>query len=369
MDTAARLKQANSRLKSALIRVKIEQMGNKLYLRATLPPRPGATKDYPHQQRIALNAQANADGIRRAEAEAKTVSGLLEMGRFTWDSYVKPDTRTQTDKLTIAQWVEKFERHYFDTRARNPKTETTWKGDYWEVFKRLPSDKPLSEGILRSLALKSKPDTRTRLRYVTALAALANFAGIPHTLKSLTGDYSPRRVSVRELPDDQLIASVREQVKSPSWQWVLGVLATYGLRPHEIFHLNFDAFPTLYVIEGKTDYRHVRPIYPEWAEAWDLGNPKLPSCSGATNQDLGNRVSHAFRRNGIPFRPYDLRHRWAVRSMEYGLDLSLAAAEMGHSAQVHSETYHKWISEDVHDRAFEALISRPDRPKPPGYSQ
>jgi len=60
-----------------------------------------------------------------------------------------------------------------------------------------------------------------------------------------------------------------------------------------------------------------------------------------------------------------LRHRWAVRTLEYGLDISLAAQQMRHSVQVHSDIYHHWITEDVHRRAFNALMLRPDRPRPP----
>ena len=37
------LQKINERLKSAQIGVKVEQINNRLYLRATLPPKPGQT--------------------------------------------------------------------------------------------------------------------------------------------------------------------------------------------------------------------------------------------------------------------------------------------------------------------------------------
>ena len=63
---------------------------------------------------------------------------------------------------------------------------------------------------------------------------------------------------------------------------------------------------------------------------------------------------------------------WAIRTLEFGLDISLAAQQMGHSAQVHSELYHHWISERHHQRAFELMMHRSERPDAPivlGYSK
>jgi len=66
----------------------------------------------------------------------------------------------------------------------------------------------------------------------------------------------------------------------------------------------------------------------------------VPEVTARRSSDLGERLSHYFRRWAkIPFPPYDLRHCWAVRTLEFGLDVSLAAAQMGHSVQVHTELY------------------------------
>lgn len=54
-----------------------------------------------------------------------------------------------------------------------------------------------------------------------------------------------------------------------------------------------------------------------------------------------------------------------VRSLAYGIDISLAAKQMGHSLQVHSNLYHSWINDQAHHRAFEAALMKSDRPLPP----
>lgn len=195
--------------------------------------------------------------------------------------------------------------------------------------------------------------------------ALARLAGIELDTKSMAGTYSPKRVKSRDLPDDRAIAEGFYKIDNAEWQWVYGMLATYGLRPHEVFHLAFESMPILDVLDGKTGARKVWPCYPEWVGQFDLAVPKVPTVTGRNNTELGARVSPIFSKYDIPFVPYDLRHCWAVRTINFGLDISLAAQQMGHSAQVHTDLYHAWISERHHQRAYEAIMMRSDRPKAP----
>jgi hypothetical protein len=65
-----RVAQANGRLKAANVGISIELDGGSLYLRGTLPPRPGAKSLQPCQQRVSLKRlgiRANAAGIAEAE--------------------------------------------------------------------------------------------------------------------------------------------------------------------------------------------------------------------------------------------------------------------------------------------------------------
>lgn len=365
ISIAGRIEQANGRLKAANVGVVIELHGTRLYLRAMLPPKPGTTKQ-PSQQRISLSNQgirANPIGIKEAEAEARKVGALLARREFSWEAYLKPQDKPSL--ITVGDWVKRFEADYFSSIARTPESETTWRGDYLKVFNKLPIDATLSSEILIAAILNTAPNTRTRKRTVMVLTRLAKFAQLDVDFKNLAGNYSPTKVAPRDLPDDYAIASWYYKIPAGCWRWAYGVLATYGLRNHELFYLDFSKFPVVLVQDGKTGQRWVYPVYPEWATDWELKDVCLPKCSGKTNSDLGNRVTHAFKRLGVPFHPYDLRHAWAVRSLEFGLDVSLAAQQMGHSVKVHSDIYHHWISEDVHQRAFNALINKSDRPKPP----
>jgi hypothetical protein len=104
------------------------------------------------------------------------LGALVDCNQFSWQPYLKemPAPPTQT----IADWVLKFEQHYFQRRARNSKSESTWHNDYAKVFKHLPAKQPLTGSLLFASILKTTPDTRNRKRYCIALAALAKFAGL-----------------------------------------------------------------------------------------------------------------------------------------------------------------------------------------------
>lgn len=355
-----KLAQANGRLKAGKVGVSIEARGDRLCLRAIFPPRPGSAKTEPYQQRLALHFHANPAGLKLAEQEARRVGALLDAGAFDWGEYVKNDVH----QGTCADWIARFESDYFTRRQRNPKSETTWRHDYLKVFGNLPAGERLTLEVCDRLIRSKQPDTRTRKRFVDVLTRLCEFAGLEPNFQPLKGNYSPSKVVPRNLPSDSDIAHYRATIPNPDWQRVYSLIAVYGLRPHEVFNCDLERFPLLQVHDGtKTDQRLVYPFYPEWAERWDLVG-SLPACTGATNTDLGQRVTHAFTRYKIPFPPYHLRHAWAVRSLEFGLDVSLAAAQMGHSVKVHCEIYHAWITEDIHDRAYRVLMANPNRPKP-----
>ena len=364
------LRQVNARLKAGKIGVTILPKGNRLYLRGTLPPRPASLKSRPHQQEIAIGLEATPQGLLQAEKEALKVGGLLACGEFSWQPYLRHSLVTQPPPVTIGDWVKAMEVDYFTRRAQTPQSQTTWKTNYQEVFNRLPQSQPLTVDALKQTIFSSSPDTRMRQKICLALDKLARLAGVEFDAKHFRGSYSPKTVSPRDLPSDELIARWYYLLSNPNWQWGYGMLATYGLRPHELFHLDLEEFSTgsgavRVLQEAKTGTRRIWPLHPEWVEEFSLLEVKMPKCTGKTNRDLGARVTQFFRRAGIPFRPYDLRHAWAIRSLEYGWEISLAAQQMGHSAMVHSQTYHAWLAERHHQQAFEKLLSRADRPLPP----
>jgi integrase len=345
-----KINQANGRLKAAKTGVTILQRGDRLYLQSVLPPRPGSSKSSPCQQQIALGIHANPPGISLAEKEARRLGYLRDAKEFDWGLYVRA---TQQKSETVGDWVQKFEE-----KKRGEVCATTWKTDYQRPFGTLPAGESITSELLLDAIAKTTPNTRQRRRFCLAFRQLAEFAGIEIDLATQIGSYSPTKVQPRQLPSDEEIARAFEQIQNSEWQWVYGILATYGLRDHEVFYIELSKFPIVQVLEGKTGYRQCWPLRPEWAEQWDLANIKRPPVTGRCHADFGARVCKFFARSPFDFCAYDLRHAWAIRAISFGLDTSLAAKQMGHSLATHTQTYHLALNEREQQRAYDLLVAR-----------
>jgi integrase len=355
-----RLAKANGRLKAANVGVSVERIGKSLYLVATLPPRPGSHKTRAHQQRIATGWRINAASIELAEKEARKVGALVDCEEFSWEPYLKG---TALEPKTVSDWVTRFTAEFQETVA-----PITWKKDYHNAFVKLPADEPLTVELMKEVLRDVKQHSRTRRRCALAFGKLANYAGLEANFKPMQGNYSASEVEPRDLPDDRQIAEYYYQIKNPGWRWVYGMIAAFGLRGHEPFYLDIEALldggHMVHVKEGKTGRRMVWACYPEWVDRFNLRSRILPDVTGKQHADFTERVCKFFGRE-IPFHALDLRHRWAVRTLEFGLPCELAAKQMGHSVAVHERTYHRWISADTHQRAYDVLMMRDDRPKAP----
>jgi hypothetical protein len=160
------------------------------------------------------------------------------------------------------------------------------------------------------------------------------------------------------------------------WRWVYGMLATYGLRPRELFvNPNIDWWlspdnvnNTWYVDkECKTGERKAFPLYPEWVELFDLKNPEyLDMLKGFTEDNQNVRgiatlvqsCATWFRKLELNFQPYNLRHAWAIRAHLLGIPVKAAADNLGHSVDMHTETYQRHFGEDNRRKAINEALQR-----------
>jgi integrase len=338
--------------------VTIRLRNNRLYLRATLPPKPGSTKTVQHQQDISLGIHANVQGVSLAEKQARLVGALLDCRQFTWEPYLKELERIPEQK-TIGDWVREFELDYFKRRARTPASESTY-GGYSRIFKRLPQDHPLSVELLQKVIEETPPNSRTRRKVCTALGMLARFAGLSFDTRSLVGSYTSASVKPRHIPTDAEIVHYFHQFHNPSWQWAYGVLATYGLRPHELFHLDLESYrgDELQVLGGKTGARLIFPFPRIWVDVFRLHDVKLPVVSARNNTEYGARVQDYFHKwTPLPFPAYCLRHAYAVRLIGFNVPIALAAKMLGHSVSIHTQTYHRWLDQNTLRTFFLSLTN------------
>jgi integrase len=121
------------------------------------------------------------------------------------------------------------------------------------------------------------------------------------------------------------------------------MMATYGLRPHEIEGAALIERDYCQVSEGtKTGFRTVVPVPREWVEQFDLRERRVRERP----TDVAKWLSKVTRKMDLPWRCYSLRHAFARRLWEHGgsrLDIYTAARLMGHTPIVHAQTYRAHI--------------------------
>lgn len=353
------LQQANQRLKLAQLGLQIERRGQRLSLRGTLPPRPGSHRLRPYQQRISLGLPATLTGLKAAEREAKIIAAKLLENTFRWQDYDPVKGLGRLGELSLGEQIAAFETALL---AQGDLSRTTWETAYAPYLRQLLKaaaahpDHSLPEliyGLLQQIA----PHQRQRQVACTAFQGFCRFLAVelPIPLSQFWGSYSRRSLQPRQLPSDEEILAAYRQIPNPQWRYVYGLMAAYGLRNHEVFFCDLsglvmgDPQGMIEVQETtKTGTHQVWPFPPQWVEVFGLRSPQLPrintNLKTTTLQRIGQRVNQQFRRYGLPFRPYDLRHAWAVRTIHYGLPDTVAARMMGHSVAIHTQTYHRWLT-------------------------
>ncbi len=382
----ARLAQENEQLARAGVSLRLELRGQRLGLRGPLPCRRGSGR--PRMQRISLGLHADGRGLERAKERLKEVLRQQQRGRFDWADW-GPATHRAAPQPQQTQpsgdWLDLdgFEAAFFGDprRRRNPAgCRTTWNSAYRPYLRRLlaiaaehglPLESPLLERVLESYA----PTSRSRQQCGTALAALARHhnLALPDDWSIRAAGYGLHAAQFRRLPGDQQILALVDQIPNFRWRLAYGLMATYGLRNHEIFFCDLSALApggdrVIRVLPtSKTGEHQVWPFQPEWVDHFGLEQlgalqPPLPPVSTdlrhTTLQQVGRRVAEQFRRYALPITPYDLRHAWAVRTIHIGLPDTVAARMMGHSVAIHTRTYHHWITRRDQQQAVDAALAR-----------
>ncbi len=361
------LTKVNLRLKAAQLGLKIERRGDKLNLRGTLPPRPNSSRLKASQQRIPLGIPAHKAGLKQIEKTAKVIAAQLIENTFSWQDYLGPVAGLKRAGADLSAQIDAFEAYFFQQRleaalAKPASVRTTWEKAYVPYLRKLQTiaiqhpSFSLAEAIYATVQ-STAPNSRSRQICCTALDAIAAFLNIPlpTDLKAFWGNYGNSKTQVRQLPTDEAILSAFCKIPNAQWQFVYGIMATYGLRNHEVFFSDYamlangDDEAAIEVLEStKTGQHDVWPFHLEWIDAFTLRDIRLPNVSTdlskTTLQRVGQQVSKQFKRYEIPFSPYDLRHAWAVRTIGVGLPDTVSARMMGHSVAVHNRTYHRWIT-------------------------
>ncbi|MEA5620880.1 integrase [Cronbergia sp. UHCC 0137] len=390
------LKAINARLRAARVSVTVRNSGNTLQLRTTLPIKPGdidkngiGTKQYD----ISLGIPFSFDGLNTAEEEANELGKLIARKQFVWTDKYLGKTRFKAKLITIGELINEFEKNYFQTRKRTLKSDNTFNSYFYIAKTHLPKDKiAIATNFIDAVKDCTSSDS-VKNELIKVIRVLCKCSGleVPELSNLKIKAISKRR----DIPTD---AEIEQEyfkfetyaIKRPSklttredrnnwklWRWVYGMLATYGLRPIEIFvnpDINWwlsseNTMNTWRVNEEcKTGEREALPLYPRWVETFSLKTDseaiellKAKIKDKVTSREI-NSARHGtdrwFRFVGIPFQPYDLRHGWAIRAHLMGIPIKAAADNLGHSVNMHTSIYQKWFSLENRKVAIEQAIKQ-----------
>tara|TARA_B100000700_G_scaffold327917_1_gene444023 strand:+ start:2078 stop:3229 length:1152 start_codon:yes stop_codon:yes gene_type:complete len=381
MDFERELVRINSAFADKGIKLRVEQRGAKLNLRGPLPNK--SNSSLISIQRVSLGINSDSKGLIEAEKTGELINFQLEQNQFKWENWLRTNIhQTSHIKEEINEQLKNFEDKFFSNpyRRLSPSgTRTTWSSSYLPYLRRLQLLKRSNKGNLNKelflSALKSyKENSRSRKQCGTALRAFAEHINLdlPEDWNAQANGYGIHKANFRKLPSDNLIEKIWETIPNKKWKNAYAIMATYGLRNHEIFYSDLSSLVSngdrvIRVLPTtKTGEHQVWPFNPEWVNLFSLGEigdisdalPKINlNLNETTLQQVGRRVAEQFKRYKIPFTPYDLRHAWAIRTIHIGLPDTVAARMMGHSVDIHTRTYHHWITRRDQQQAVDKALS------------
>ncbi|MBD2207596.1 DUF3596 domain-containing protein [Calothrix sp. FACHB-1219] len=370
---------------------KAQIQSNGGYLRIALPKHL-----YPSKRKyLSLGLADTPENRTRAEVKLREIQQDIDYKEFdtSLEKYrpghqnkvETPNTQSKElfEQLTLRQMLEDFETRYFRTRKKTRQSQRTFNHHQEVVIRAFKFEKNLDFYLSKKSIDKAieLTDAGTHLRkdIVASLRVFLKCFKFDYQFESgIAKGYEPQE---RKLPTDAEIeegwhkiqvenfSHSRHRGNAESWGWIMAVIATYGLRPHEVLAINYEKSfqPPHYCLyidekltEGtKTGSRVAYPLPLEWVDIFDIANPKTSYLEKkkdfflAQLNKLSERLAERMRFKNVGFQPYDLRHRYAIRGRELGYQIDNLAKWMGHSLKEHTQTYQKYWDDDSHVIVYE----------------
>ena len=387
MNVIQEINNVNDKFATQGSKLRIEKRGEKLNIRGSLPSK--EDKKNFKVQRISLGIKADISGLEEAKKKLQLINLQLELNQFDWINWISISNKKGIKyDSEFSNKLNLFEEFFFKeskSEYLNSTRKTTWRSSYKPYLKRIlniynDNENLDLEKIFHKTLESYKEGSRSRKQCATSLSVLAKFLEIklPDDWKLNAKGYGLNKASFRDLPSDEVIEELWEKIPNESWKFVFALMATYGLRNHEVFFCDLSSLTNYgdkiirVLPTTKTGEHQVWPFHPEWVEKFELSklgeNPELlPNINRdlkiTTLQNIGKKITDQFKRYSLQIKPYDLRHAWAVRTIFYDLPDTVAARMMGHSVSLHTQTYHHWITKRDQQQAVNNALLKVKRVK------
>ena len=336
---------------------RIREQKGRLYISATLPHKDGSPGNA--QAMITLQLPAGPRYWKQAEKKLKQLERELEKGTFEWANWI-PEKKAQAAGIT---WEKAINLLYEDKVTFGTTQETTWQVSYMSRFKNYSLHKSLTTSELQKAIEVYERHTCSYQHVYYQMKRISELTGVPFPRLG-TPLYNRQEKDDYEVPSDSEVIDIVQSV-GEEYRWHFGMMAAYGLRPHETDRVKQIAGGKVQIHHlTKRGYRTVIPVHADWPALFRLDEvvKRPPSINDGKRRDTTAMwMTRRRRALGIPYVPYALRHAYAHRLWREGgaeLDIFDAAKLMGHSIKEHVRTYRRAIDPNKIAKAAEEAIER-----------
>lgn len=342
-----------------------------------------------------------SQSVNDAVAIAKEIDLKIKASSFSWldfpqwlPKHLQPKQIQSEKPKTIAEWIKDYEADYWSRKEQDKTTkqyyrdERNWKKGKLFYLEFIPDwgETPGKEIFDKACLAYPKSDKRNDccsvIRSFALFCGLSDYKNFEFRLKKNQIERKAKKVK-RSLTEKEIVIwfekfpdwSANEGKKNQRdlWQWIYGMMATYGFRNHEV--LNIYNLDKTYVDEyGKPHYPFTDPIlnprgtiYTEgkavkraaflphprkWIEQFNLRSiPKsyylfleeIKELNDYEQEKAKQSKIHTFANflnsHGFTFTAYNLRHAYNVKGHGLGIPVSILAQNLGHNVLQNTTTY------------------------------
>lgn len=405
VEAKERCQAINAELGSDKVSCKLDSKGDSLILRFTAPLRsatdkPTHTGGNTKQYTLGCGLSATEEGFNKAVLYARQISNQLKLKLFTWEWYdaeIKGIETTANKPVAVrlcGEMLAELKQHYLAESQNNKHPEVGWDKKYWDDLREFKADEPLTEAAIKRVFATTAANTYSRSRCFYAIQYFLDYFNLLPQYEPLLKKYrKSTKYEQRDLKlpnDDEIeafVLSIKPLPKTQKknyqsiweWRWTFGMIATYGLRPHEALNILNLYEPYSYygklipalndpgnktnmiVTDGKTGMRLAMPLSPaskDWVALFDLKNPLPKQTEIKDKLNLSRLFCNVLERRGFDYNTYSFRHAFNHRCRVRGINTSDAAKTLGHSEKMNSTTYSRQMRGDTSATILENALTK-----------
>ena len=333
----------------------------------------------------------------------KAIPEILQIYKRFYEGKKQLSAACKTVKVSSSNYEIDLTKVIADFRKDCPNaSDKTWNKSYVPVLSKCQEllerskGKPQNSKDLMALCLQDW-EYGSRARQI-ARRALQKFLNFAVSNEKLSMQYAPIKIAEKlkskrvgyALTDSQILQLIASE-KDPRWQLNFQLLAVYGLRPEELRFLvvkdgikGKELWTTYEKSMGgnkgqKTEPRKLAPLYVKDGQGyidWNLiekfENEELApvgilgkGSDALRTRLIRNPLWNKFRKQAAKQKevlvPYAFRHRYAKVAHERSVELNLSTVDiafvMGHTPEVHQQSYARFIPTDTFSKFDKQLVA------------